>query len=433
MFSVIRLAGLAGNGDGVLSTVWDNVIHGGSNTTAQIVQSGSLFALIHCGIYGVSAYFLRSSVAKIDHYNLYSPIMRFMLLVAGASLTVSFVGMIALYESNDRYEFIHSWLAWWIGDMSGLLVLVPVFIGLVNRIYPRRGLLTALRQAPELQSHITVYLGKVALCLLMLVAIVIAAYILESSEIACLVFFLVLPQMWIVFTESSIRLAVSLAIFSFSTAFLVSILGVSEQAYIYQVAISVIACSAYLAMAVPALVSHNKKLYKVASIDFVTQALSRQQFIAQAAQQLKRDQRYSLTSNLVLFDIDNFKQINDQFGHLVGDEVLETIAQLVRNKVRQSDLLGRFGGDEFMLLLPQTSLLEASKVADTIRQQVENLRFSVAELSVTCSFGVATCEPGQDFTATIDEADKQLLQAKRNGRNRVVSALQQDEKERGLP
>lgn len=407
----------------VLSTGWESLIYNDGRTLLEIARAGGMFALLHCTVYGFSANLLRGAIDRISHHNLYAPVMRFLLIVASSSLVMAVAGVMLLFGGPQLDSFLATSLAWWIGDMSGILVLAPVFIGIVNRIYPRRGILTALNYEPLSVSNKQRYAGKLALCAALLIVVVLLAHHYQSSEIACLIFFLTLPQMWIVYTESPLRMAVSLALFSFILALLVSILGISEQAYIYQVAINVIACSAYFAMAVPALVADNRDLHVEAKTDFLTKAVMRQHFIALTEQQLKHARRYGHQTTLVVFDVDKFKQINDRYGHLIGDEVLRGLAALVRSKIRGSDIFGRFGGDEFMLLLPQTAVEDAFSLAESIRQEVNEMTFSLSGLTVTCSFGVASVSVECGFQAAFDEADQQLLKAKQQGRNQTALEL----------
>ena len=403
----------------VLSTVWESSLYSDGRTTQEVIQAGIIFAIMHCGVYGVSANYLRSFVDRVSHQNLFQPVMRFLLVAATSSLTMSFLGIMVLYDGANLPTLLQSWLAWWIGDMSGVLVLVPLFIGLVNRIYPRHGMLIGLRYEVAERSGYLLYVAKLAIPCVLLIAVAMAANHNESAEIACLVFFIALPQMWIVHTESPMRVAVSVALFSFIAAFLVSMLQMGEQAYIYQVAISVVASAAYFTMAVPALVSHNKALDQEVRTDFLSQTIARPHFIKLAEQNLKRAARYEYDTALLLFDIDDFKQINDQYGHLIGDEVLQKFASMVKSKIRDSDILGRFGGDEFMLLLPQTSLQGAHKVAESIRCGMLELKLSPPELKPTCSVGIAKMTAESGFEGAFEKADQVLLLAKREGRNRT--------------
>lgn len=120
-------------------------------------------------------------------------------------------------------------------------------------------------------------------------------------------------------------------------------------------------------------------------------------------------------------DIDHFKQLNDRFGHDVGDEVLKAVAQLFRQYLRQHDMACRIGGEEFLLVLPHTTRADAFLVAEKVRNQFEQQRFIAAapEYGVTASFGVALCDNAEDFNPAVKQADQQLYFSKRNGRNQV--------------
>lgn len=143
-----------------------------------------------------------------------------------------------------------------------------------------------------------------------------------------------------------------------------------------------------------------------------------------------RSQEFGLQSlSVVLLDIDQFKSINDRYGHLVGDQLLQQLSVVWRSLIRGSDLLARFGGDEFGLVLPGTTLAQAAMVAQKIRVATEQFRLSLVrdgashQISVTVSLGVATADhtKGLDAAALLSAADEALYSAKAGGRNRVVS------------
>jgi diguanylate cyclase (GGDEF)-like protein len=143
-----------------------------------------------------------------------------------------------------------------------------------------------------------------------------------------------------------------------------------------------------------------------------------------------RSQEFGLQSlSMVLLDIDQFKSINDRYGHLVGDQLLQRISIVWRSLIRGSDLLARFGGDEFGLVLPGATLAQATMVAEKIRTATEQFRLSFQrdgaslEISVTVSLGVATADhtKGLDAAALLSTADEVLYAAKAGGRNQVVS------------
>ncbi|GGW79156.1 sensor domain-containing diguanylate cyclase [Alteromonas halophila] len=406
----------------MLSTFWEHMVFQDQRTISELLTSGAIFAVIHNLIYGVSAHLLRGAIEQVDTYNLYHLVMRFMITASVSSFFMALTGMVLLYGGLSLASFKESWLGWWIGDMSGILVLTPLFISFMNRLYPKRGLLTALQFSLPATHRRWSYGAKLLLCSSLLTIVVIMADLFNSPEIACFVFFLALPQMWIVYTETPYRTALSLALYSFLTAALVAVFGVGTQAYIYQFAINVVACSAYFAMGVPALVSANRMLHQKAHIDHLTQAYTRQHFLTLAEQQIKQARRYGQATSLLLIDVDKFKLINDKYGHSVGDRVLERIAVEIKSALRESDILGRFGGDEFMVMLPQTQEDDAFEVAEQIRERLAGLSFVQPDLSVSCSFGVTGLDASQSFQDAFEEADNSLLAAKRAGRNVTLMA-----------
>lgn len=125
---------------------------------------------------------------------------------------------------------------------------------------------------------------------------------------------------------------------------------------------------------------------------------------------------------IILLDMDFFKKINDQYGHQVGDQVLIHAAKTLKNNIREQDLLARFGGEEFIIILPDVSIHTAYRVAERCRQGIAQLRIPVADqmLSFTASFGVTISHQRSSLDRQIDVADQALYQAKRQGRNRTV-------------
>ncbi len=131
--------------------------------------------------------------------------------------------------------------------------------------------------------------------------------------------------------------------------------------------------------------------------------------------------------SLILIDIDEFKLVNDQHGHVLGDQVIRHVSESIRASVKGRDIAARYGGDEFAVLLPETGLQGASTVADYLRRVIERQRVGEpfqdrTALAITVSIGVATLKPGEAATGILGRADKALYQAKREGRNRVVVA-----------
>ncbi len=121
--------------------------------------------------------------------------------------------------------------------------------------------------------------------------------------------------------------------------------------------------------------------------------------------------------SLLLFDIDNFKGVNDCYGHVFGDRVLTEVASRIRQNIRETDVAGRYGGEEFMVIYPGTSLANAARISERIRRAVADQAFE-SNLHVTISGGIAEYR-GQDLPELIDTADRKLYESKGAGKNRV--------------
>lgn len=163
----------------------------------------------------------------------------------------------------------------------------------------------------------------------------------------------------------------------------------------------------------------NKELTKISEIDRLTQISNRIKldFVLQKA--IFSSQNNDSTFSVIMADIDYFKGVNDSFGHLFGDKVLAELSDLIRNNVRKTDTIGRWGGEEFLLILLDTEAQEAVAIAEKLRKSVEEHKFPV-DREVTCSFGVAEYANGDNGEAIVQRADNALYLAKRAGRNTVV-------------
>ena len=135
--------------------------------------------------------------------------------------------------------------------------------------------------------------------------------------------------------------------------------------------------------------------------------------------EIKRAERYGEALSLVMFDIDQFKRINDTYGHLVGDEVLIHVAKLIGERIRASEILARWGGEEFILVLPQTDMENAVHLAGELRALMQKYEFPQVG-TVTASFGVTQYSRGDSMDSLLHRADIALYRAKESGRNRVA-------------
>jgi diguanylate cyclase len=168
----------------------------------------------------------------------------------------------------------------------------------------------------------------------------------------------------------------------------------------------------------------NRQLAELSRLDGLTQLLNRAHWEHAVAIELKRHERNGRPVALLMFDIDRFKSINDRHGHVAGDEVIRNVATLVRETLREQDTAGRYGGEEFGVVLPDTNLDGASVIAERLRQRIETaLVESRFALHCTISIGVAEAGPKtKDVRDWIDTADRALYAAKAAGRNRTVRA-----------
>ena len=169
------------------------------------------------------------------------------------------------------------------------------------------------------------------------------------------------------------------------------------------------------------LASALDRLDRIAATDELTGVGNRRGFVKQLEQCLVHASDVSVC--LVLFDVDHFKSLNDTYGHGVGDEVLRRVVDAVIGSIRDHDVIGRIGGDEFALLFSATDESAAAVAAEHIRKQIEDLRFDDPPgMPITASFGVAHLQPGFSAAAALQTADEALYRAKRGGRNRVELA-----------
>jgi diguanylate cyclase (GGDEF)-like protein/hemerythrin-like metal-binding protein len=161
------------------------------------------------------------------------------------------------------------------------------------------------------------------------------------------------------------------------------------------------------------------ELEKMSSTDRLTGAWNRAHFDKILTVELSRSVRYRQPVSLLSFDIDRFKQVNDKYGHAVGDEVLRELVRIVRSNIRTSDMLFRWGGEEFAILAPSTNYRSAAKLAETLRAKIEQHEIKTAG-NVTVSLGVAEHVSGESELTWFGRADEALYAAKNSGRNRVV-------------
>jgi diguanylate cyclase len=171
--------------------------------------------------------------------------------------------------------------------------------------------------------------------------------------------------------------------------------------------------------------SLNNQLENMSRVDGLTGLCNRHFWEEQFIMEYKRDKRSKSPSALIMIDIDNLKKVNDVYGHLAGDEVIKALASVIKKATRETDIAGRYGGEEFAIILPDTPIANVEFVAERIRRLVEKYTVVYDEINIkfTISLGIAGFKHSQiDSTQWLDAADKALYQAKNSGKNRVILA-----------
>ena len=165
--------------------------------------------------------------------------------------------------------------------------------------------------------------------------------------------------------------------------------------------------------------SANRKLEEIATYDMLTEAYNRRRFEYYIKLSVDIKERYGSPFSIIMFDIDNFKQINDLYGHNKGDQILREVSAIVKYALRETDKLFRWGGDEFIILLPEIATKNAYKVAEKVRESIESKKFEIQYNLVTVSLGVGEYKIGDSIDQFVSRVDDALLKAKSNGRNKV--------------
>ena len=169
---------------------------------------------------------------------------------------------------------------------------------------------------------------------------------------------------------------------------------------------------------------YHEEIYRMTIVDGLTQIHNKRALFEALEKELMRARRYDRDLSLLMFDIDFFKRINDQYGHLAGDHVLRELARIVQERIRREEVFARYGGEEFVILLPETPLPGAAALAESLRARVANhsFVFQGERIPVTVSIGTALLGENDKVAADlIQRADEKLYEAKRGGRNRVCS------------
>lgn len=170
------------------------------------------------------------------------------------------------------------------------------------------------------------------------------------------------------------------------------------------------------------LMSANKVLAELSTRDHLTKVKNHRALLSGLEREIERVKRYGRYFSVVMVDIDHFKDVNDTYGHTIGDEVLIGLAKIFQQELRKVDVIGRYGGEEFMLVLPESNCYDSVQLLKRIQDRVRAHEWCVCDLTVTFSAGIylvdnSNCEAG--MKEIIQEADELMYKAKRNGRDRI--------------
>jgi diguanylate cyclase (GGDEF)-like protein len=180
------------------------------------------------------------------------------------------------------------------------------------------------------------------------------------------------------------------------------------------------------------LLAEIKRLNFLAYYDELTKVYNRRGFLESTEKifkavvyrkkELERRIGYFVPLSIIFLDIDNFKKINDKYGHQIGDKALQKVSEVLKARLRESDIIGRLGGEEFVVALIGCDLNSAVKVAEDLRQKIEKIKINTKKgvLNLTASLGVVTYQNEKSLRELIDKADQAMYRAKKMGKNRVV-------------
>lgn len=399
----------------ILITVWQINYYAIDLSLNEQIWAGFLFGLAHIIPYWIGASFLAKLTNQTDR-SVPKLIVTFLLIAGLSTLIVAVLVVYSLVYTNQLELSVVSitLLPFWIGDMAGVVILGPLFTSILIYLFPDNNVNLKEFSHGRGGFHQILYF-KIALNIFLIFFTMLLAYLFNTEESAFAIFFLTVTHMWIASTESPLANILSLAISSVLIVLLVHFFDLMDYAMVYQFALNVIGANALFGIAIPQLRVANKKLKVKVYTDALTQVATRHYMEQRAELEIMQCQSGKLNLSLVVFDLDNFKQINDKYGHSAGDVALKGACDKAKEYLQAKDLIARFGGDEFVLLLPGMCQKEAFKVVEKIRIAIQQVKIGCDCL--TSSFGIADVQGEESFKKLFERADKALYASKESGGN----------------
>lgn len=346
-------------------------------------------------------------------------ILSFIFYSAIGALITSSMGTTVLYLNGllAAEHQILGWAIWFFGDLIGFILIVPLSVAYIFQC----------RATAAMKKHI--FEALILLIILLISAVIIFGsgyFFKEHYPIEYLILF---PLIW-----ASIRFqyGINLIFLIIVTVFAIlgTVSGYSQFVFAGDHKLSLIMLQlfiftvTFLILMMTAQRSYSIRMFneteRLTLIDPLTQVGNRRCFVQVLKEELAKSRRYNHPVSLIILDIDHFKQINDKWGHQAGDSVLKELSSLLIAHVRSTDYLARWGGEEFAIVLPESTLANGVITAEKLRKSIEEYPFSINQ-HVTCSFGVIQCREDESVDSAIEKADEKLYAAKEGGRNKVIS------------
>ena len=398
-------------------TLWSLSIYRIEMEWTTVLWFGLANAVAHIGSYGLGAFVLRR-MARQQGHRLPNQIIAFLVVatLTSALATVGVITTLAAFDQLGPEGPVATALVFWIGDFVALVVLGPLFGAVLLRLLRHSEQWAEAHGFLHRERLVGAFGYKLLFNLVLVVVVMLIADRGQSYESAFLIFFVLIPQLWLTYTESPMATTVSLAAISFLVVLLLWLLELGQFVYIYQLAIAIIATTAYFGLAIPLLEAANRQLQQRLMFDPLTGAGTREYLLEKV--QLAEQAAETSTHALAVIDLDHFKQVNDAHGHRLGDQALVALVETLRAHARAGDVVARFGGDEFMMLLAGCDHDTARARMQAALQALRDVRVGEG-MRLTASVGIAIHRPGESFDNWFARADKALYRAKQAGRDRV--------------